>query len=426
MTSFLVSLTLLLGVSGSGAPATCHARNEMEVLRADWVNPPHVFVVLLARNKEASLPYFLTYFERLKYPKASMTLYLRADHSEDKTIAILGEWLELNNRFYRAVDAKLEKHPRCFDKENQPHYITDEMIEHVIKLKTQAFKAAQDASADYVMFLDVDVYLTNKDTLSSLIAQNYTIVSPMLESLHSYANFWGAFSEDFWYERSDDYEDIQKRKVNGCFQVPVVHSCVLINLNCNENIRKITFNSDELNDPAVPYDDIVSFGVSVQRAGLTNHVCNVVRYGYVDYPIQAGDPLSTAFLHLRDLKLKIVRHQPQLIVSPRLAHLLPRPSVDTAGLSKIFYMNLARRPDRRARMEYVLKNAGLRATRVEAVDGRTLNSSYLEGRGVRVMTGYYDPNKQRQGMTKGEIGCFLTHYDIWKEVVDKQHQRVST
>lgn len=37
--------------------------------------------------------------------------------------------------------------------------------------------------------------------------------------------------------------------------------------------------------------------------------------------------------------------------------------------------------------------------------------------GVDLLPGYYDPFSGRT-LTKGEVGCFLSHYNIWKEVWD--------
>ena len=32
------------------------------------------------------------------------------------------------------------------------------------------------------------------------------------------------------------------------------------------------------------------------------------------------------------------------------------------------------------------------------------------------MEGYLEPFKKREYLTKGEIGCFLSHYFIWEKV----------
>lgn len=46
---------------------------------------------------------------------------------------------------------------------------------------------------------------------------------------------------------------------------------------------------------------------------------------------------------------------------------------------------------------------------------RALNASQLQAMGVNMLPGYKDPYSGRF-LTRGEIGCFLSHYNIWKEV----------
>lgn len=49
------------------------------------------------------------------------------------------------------------------------------------------------------------------------------------------------------------------------------------------------------------------------------------------------------------------------------------------------------------------------------VSFRTLNSSLMRSLGVDLLPGYQDPYSGRT-LTKGEVGCFLSHYSIWEEV----------
>ena len=47
---------------------------------------------------------------------------------------------------------------------------------------------------------------------------------------------------------------------------------------------------------------------------------------------------------------------------------------------------------------------------------RKLNVSYVEGElGIHYMSNWRDPWGDRT-MTFGEVGCFLSHYFIWKKV----------
>lgn len=49
------------------------------------------------------------------------------------------------------------------------------------------------------------------------------------------------------------------------------------------------------------------------------------------------------------------------------------------------------------------------------VSPRTLNSSTLRRLGVELLPGYQDPHSGRS-LTKGEVGCFLSHHSVWEEV----------
>ena len=46
---------------------------------------------------------------------------------------------------------------------------------------------------------------------------------------------------------------------------------------------------------------------------------------------------------------------------------------------------------------------------------RAMNTSQVEALGIQMLPGYRDPYHGRP-LTKGELGCFLSHHNIWKEV----------
>jgi collagen beta-1,O-galactosyltransferase len=78
-------------------------------------------------------------------------------------------------------------------------------------------------------------------------------------------------------------------------------------------------------------------------------------------------------------------------------------------------INLARREDRRIKMENIFRELGLVAETYAAVDGKLLTDDNLKEQGIEFLPGYYDPYHKRP-MTMGEIGCFLSHYYIWENV----------
>lgn len=93
------------------------------------------------------------------------------------------------------------------------------------------------------------------------------------------------------------------------------------------------------------------------------------------------------------------------------------------GFDEIFVINLVRRPERLRKISEVLKVLGFNFQIVPAVDGQTLTVEELQKRGIEFLPGYLDPFHQRP-MKSGEIGCFLSHYEIWRRVVDKGLEKV--
>lgn len=93
------------------------------------------------------------------------------------------------------------------------------------------------------------------------------------------------------------------------------------------------------------------------------------------------------------------------------------------GFDKIFVINLIRRPERLLKMSEILKVLGFDFQVFPAVDGQTLTVEELQKRGIEFLPGYLDPYYKRP-MKAGEIGCFLSHYEIWRYIVDKNLEKV--
>ncbi|CAC5370557.1 GLT25D [Mytilus coruscus] len=51
-----------------------------------------------------------------------------------------------------------------------------------------------------------------------------------------------------------------------------------------------------------------------------------------------------------------------------------------------------------------------------------MTKDYLDHAGVTLLPGYLDPDLQRP-MTFGEVGCFLSHYNIWKDIEKKGYKK---
>ncbi|XP_074596201.1 glycosyltransferase 25 family member-like [Brevipalpus obovatus] len=96
---------------------------------------------------------------------------------------------------------------------------------------------------------------------------------------------------------------------------------------------------------------------------------------------------------------------------------------DKLGMNEIYIINLKRRPKRLERMIKTLNRLGVDAKVWPAVDGKELSMANLIRNNIAMMDGYVDPYR-KMPMTFGEIACFLSHYQIWQEVVERNYSKV--
>uniref|UniRef100_A0A8B9N0Q2 procollagen galactosyltransferase n=1 Tax=Accipiter nisus TaxID=211598 RepID=A0A8B9N0Q2_9AVES len=302
--------------------------------------------------------------------------------------------------------------PRWYPDEEGPKHWSPSRYEHVMKLRQAALESARANWADYLLFLDADNVLINPDTLGLLMAENKTVVAPMLDSRAAYSNFWCGMTAQGYYRRTPAYLPIRKRERRGCFAVPMVHSTFLVDLR-KEASRALAFYPPHP-DYTWAFDDIIVFAFSCRQAEVQMFVCNREVYGFLPVPLRSHSTLrdeAESFLHVQ---LEIMVKHPPAEPSPHVW--VPAKVPDKMGFDEVFMINLQRRADRRERMLRTLYEQEIACKLVEAVDGKAMNSSEVEALGIRMLPGYKDPYHGRP-LTKGELGCFLSHYRVWQEIV---------
>uniref|UniRef100_T1GN45 Uncharacterized protein n=1 Tax=Megaselia scalaris TaxID=36166 RepID=T1GN45_MEGSC len=162
-------------------------------------------VVGICGESESSTRISLFWSHRVYYMKRE----IRSDHNEDDSISITRLWLKRVEPLYH---------------NNRVHWSNDRFAQ-IIAFKEEAFQFARKCNTDFVFFCDVDVLLTYPKTLDILIKLNLPLVSPMLVSANQlYSNFWAL----------EEYYIIIQSHYVGEFNVSIVHSAVLVNLNIQE------------------------------------------------------------------------------------------------------------------------------------------------------------------------------------------------
>nr|XP_018908006.1 PREDICTED: glycosyltransferase 25 family member [Bemisia tabaci] len=382
------------------------------------VKPNTLVIAFLVRNKAHTLPYFLTLLENLNYPKQRIKLWIRSDHNVDNSIEILDAWLSKVSSSYSSINTHFAPSPPTeFKDEEGPTHWSESRFTHIMRLREEALMYSRETWADYLLFIDCDVFLTYPDVIQDMVSKNYPLVSPVLQSSGLYSNFWGGMTSDFYYYRSDDYESILFRKEKGCFKVPMIHSCVFIDLRY-QSTDKLSYLPEKVPGYHGPHDDIITFALAANLSGIPLHVCNENTHGFVMVPLERDTPLESDESQLTNIKLEVLLTGPPLSVSESLSRFVKKSEKTSWGLSRTYLINLERRPERRKRMMDCFDVLGLEVTVLNAVDGSLLDETELTRRGVQFLPGYRDPYHKRP-MTKGEIGCFLSHFRIWKEIVEE-------
>ena len=92
------------------------------------------------------------------------------------------------------------------------------------------------------------------------------------------------------------------------------------------------------------------------------------------------------------------------------------------NIQKIFVVNLNRRIDRLKHFKSRY-NFNIKLNRIEAVDGRDLNIDELFKNNIIGEYGYNSLKNYRKFHHElthnGSVGCYLSHYNIWKSIYDK-------
>lgn len=150
-------------------------------------------------------------------------------------------------------------------------------------------------SSSLFQYADTDNILTNPDTLNHMIAENKSVIAPMLDSQGAYSNYWCGITPQVsqlhtgfthtivfkvnrsslcsipslrqgYYRRTAEYFPTRHRQRVGSFPVPMVHSTVLLDLR-KEGMKKLAFYPPH-KEYSWPYDDIIVFAFSCRSAGL--------------------------------------------------------------------------------------------------------------------------------------------------------------
>uniref|UniRef100_A0A914Z6R7 Glycosyl transferase family 25 domain-containing protein n=1 Tax=Panagrolaimus superbus TaxID=310955 RepID=A0A914Z6R7_9BILA len=267
---------------------------------------------------------------------------------------------------------------------------------------------SKSQSCNYLFITSPDNLLM-ENSLKKLINLKFIAVSPLLNGpFGKYSNVYKLLESDF----------IERERVESQ-QVYYFNLPILINLEAPE-IQKLTFNEKNVEKyDRKSTDPIQIFAFAAYSNQIPLFVDNHEFYGYI---------LDSKFFS-QNYHRKLLGYFLANQISESGPMPIPHSTVLEAwypptskfGFDKIYLINLKRRPERLQKMSSIMRHLGIEFEVFEAIDGTAISPTELSA--LRFLPGYEDPFSKRP-MKFGEIGCFLSHYKIWENVVKNAFNRV--
>ncbi|GBP03081.1 Glycosyltransferase 25 family member [Eumeta japonica] len=157
-------------------------------------------------------------------------------------------------------------------------------------------------------------------------------------------------------------------KEPGCYDVPMIHSAVLIDLRVLES-DKLTYDPAKITDYTGPQDDIIAFAINTRSNNISLNVCNDKLYGFVPVPLEENVPLSIDYHQLLNIKLEAISRAAPLKVHKDLMHHIKFPELSKYSCDEIYMINLERRIERRQLMIQSFRELGMDAIIFRAIGG---------------------------------------------------------
>jgi GR25 family glycosyltransferase involved in LPS biosynthesis len=217
-----------------------------------------------------------------------------------------------------------------------------------------------------------------------------------------------------------NYESYLDRKFKGSLLVKAVKDCFLFKI--DQTILKKLFKMNKQTLKGQDADEAICEQLIKEQVPM--HLFNGKELGYVIDKEISDRKDSFAVLRMEHLlKGSDGTFNEPLPITEFLEESSRKKRKTKLGFNEIYVINLKRRPDRKNRSVAALNELNLSHKLVEAVDGKTMKEDILKELGIRLMPSYRDPHSGRF-MNYGEIGCFLSHYNIWKEAVENNYEKI--
>lgn len=345
---------------------------------------PPVYIGIGLTEHAHAIPYLLGWLENLDYPKDRIKLELFVMNREDSTIHQVKWWIDSTKQYFKSV-------------------IVTEESENWLE---SALRNARLQKSERCILISGDTVPIETNFIQMLFNEkSHVAVSPLFQSIDGSSNI--EEPSESLLERRNVREEILS------FSLPLAINLVAM------DSSYLTFDKNNLPYYEGPDDPSEVFLVSAKNMAISIWADNQVNYGmYVNPDMDIDEKRNTIRYHIADC-IADERALPFVSKSVRPW----QPEATKQGVDKVYLINLARRKERLDRMQKIFDLLGVEYSLLEATDGQKLDELPSELKNYHILEGYLDPISKRP-MKNGEIGCFLSHYRIWQDVVKNEYKKV--
>ena len=246
-------------------------------------NDKYIVVAILAKDKEAVLPFYLDCIYNQTYDKKYIHLYIRTNDNKDNTANILTDFIQKYGNEYASV---------YFDDSSISDKLKDYSQHEWNAFRFKILGKVRQDSIDYAIRLNTHYFVADCDNfliptaISSLFQNKHIgVVSPMLrtdDGVHvdnfysnpAYSNYHYSVDGNGFYKSHDTYFKILNNEFVGLCRVCCVHCAYLI---ANEFLSSVNYL-----DFTDRYEYIV-FSESLRKKNVPQYIDNTHKYGFLTF-----------------------------------------------------------------------------------------------------------------------------------------------
>lgn len=269
-TASLMAIGIFIGASIK-AP-TDKTPSELTAKEDPTTEQEEIFVGMIVRDYNQTLPLFLRSIENQDYDKSLLSLQFNFCSDQDAFAAsktLVSDWAAKNGDKYSKITLT--------DNTTQFTTAANEAERRVLygQIKENYLKSTLEGDFSHCFILSSEYFIEPK-TLKTLIQKDKPIISPLLRAVPQahdpYRNFFADVTETGYFQLHPDYYPIANREKLGTFKLPCVQGVYLIQANA---LDKLSF-TDHFEGW-----EFITFSNNARENGVDQYLCNEREFGFL-------------------------------------------------------------------------------------------------------------------------------------------------